>query len=36
MRITIPDGMSVEQWGKTRIDMKKFAKLLCHARAMSP
>ena len=27
MKITIPDGMTVNQWGKTRIDMKKFAKL---------
>ena len=23
----IPDGMTLNQWGKTRIDMKKFEKL---------
>ena len=27
VKITIPDGMTINQWGKTRIDMKKFAKL---------
>ncbi len=27
VKITIPDGMSVNHWGKTPIDMKKFAKL---------
>ena len=27
MKIPLPEGLDVHKWGKTRIDMKKFAKL---------